>query len=1225
MYAADEKRSSWLDRPVSLAKSLQWETILFAAILLLAVVTRFYKLEPRVMSHDETSHVYFSWLLYTGQGYQHDPVTHGPFQFHVVALAYFLFGDSDTSARIPAVLFSIATVGFMWFYRRYLGRLGALAAALMFVVSPYMLYYGRYVRNEAFVALWGVLTIWAILRYLETGKSQYILGLTAAIVLHYTTKETVYIYTAQALLFLALYFVYRQLQQKWPNDAARRHFAMALLVALSGAAVWIMLKLADRLLRAPLSAQAAPLVPGQTLPGIAPAVMLIPLALTAAALLAAIYFLVSGHCRPAANSNEMTVFLVALLAIPLLIGAAMLYGLFIGQSAAVAELVALPTETPPVAGATPSDDGVRTGVLLTMLLVLPTLMGVGLFFAGRYAMRLPRLIWPAGAERSLDLLIVIGTLILPTLSAFLVKPLGDPLDYSLLGMARTASVLIPVAMLAIGLGVGWDTKIWLPNAALFYAIFVVLYTTIFTNGGGFFTGLIGSLGYWLEQQGVNRGTQPWYYYLLVQVPVYEYLPALGSLLALAFGVSDWLRRRREAANAVESQPPDEDNEPSLMPTPARPGELQPPPVLTFIGFWAFTSVLAYSYAGEKMPWLTVHIALPFILLAGWAFGRALANFDFAAFRRQRGWLVTATTLLFLVSFGGVMTSLLGPNPPFQGKELAQLTSTGTFITALATLILSGWGLFSLLRDWLPGQFFRLMGGILIVFLTLLTARAAFMASYINYDRATEYLVYAHCGPGIKDALAQIEELSLRTTGALAMTVAYDNDTTYPYWWYLRDYTAQRYYGANPTRELRDVPVILVGQNNFSKIEPVVGQAYHKFEYIRIWWPDEDYKNLTFERIWHAITNREMRNAIFQIWLNRDYDEYARLTGKDFLTLENWSPAERFRLYVRKDIVAQLWNYGTVSLPEEVVADPYEGKELKLPADKMIGVAGAAEGQFNAPRGVAVAADGTLYVADTFNHRIQHLTADGAVLHVWGGFANVEAGAAPVGTFNEPWGIAVGPDGSVYVADTWNHRIQKFSADGAFITVWGHGISQDLADPYGFYGPRGVAVDRQGSVYVSDTGNKRIVVFDGEGKFIAQFGEGGMAAGYFDEPVGVAVSAEGLVYVADTWNQRVQVIMPSGEGQYLPLRQWEIYGWFGQLVDNKPYLAVNSLGHVFVTDPESYRILEFDAEGKFVRYWGDYGADQNGLNLPTGIAVDPAGGIWVADAGNNRVVHFTPPK
>src|SRR4030042_6641433 len=99
---SNSSKRSWRDHLIVSFPGISIEKIIFAVILIIAIFTRFYLLEPRVMSHDETSHTYFSWLFYKGLGYAHDPVTHGPMQFHLVALSYFLFGDSDTTARIPS-------------------------------------------------------------------------------------------------------------------------------------------------------------------------------------------------------------------------------------------------------------------------------------------------------------------------------------------------------------------------------------------------------------------------------------------------------------------------------------------------------------------------------------------------------------------------------------------------------------------------------------------------------------------------------------------------------------------------------------------------------------------------------------------------------------------------------------------------------------------------------------------------------------------------------------------------------------------------------------------------------------------------------------------------------------------------------------------------------------------------------------------------------------------
>ncbi|HOV07059.1 MAG TPA: NHL repeat-containing protein, partial [Anaerolineaceae bacterium] len=257
-----------------------------------------------------------------------------------------------------------------------------------------------------------------------------------------------------------------------------------------------------------------------------------------------------------------------------------------------------------------------------------------------------------------------------------------------------------------------------------------------------------------------------------------------------------------------------------------------------------------------------------------------------------------------------------------------------------------------------------------------------------------------------------------------------------------------------------------------------------------------------------------------------------------------------------------------------------------------------------------------------NHRIQRFSAEGEFLQAWGTYASIDSGNAPSGTFNEPWGVAVGADGSVYVADTWNHRIQKFSADGAFVLMWGvPGLAEQ---PDQFWGPRGIAVGPDGNVYITDTGNNRVAVFDGKGKFITQFGVNGMGVGEFDEPVGIAVDEQGYVYVADTWNQRVQVFKPDGTGGFSVDHAWSVSGWNGQSITNKPFLALNSENHVLVTDPDGFRVLEFDQDGNFVRGWGDYSSGIDGFGAPIGIAVDNEGHVWVGDGENNYALRFTLP-
>lgn len=1130
-----------LDRP--LIDSLPIFTIrslIIFIILILAVVSRFYHIDLRVMSHDEVNHVVPSYDLFTGKGYRHDPVTHGPFQFHIVATSYFILGDSDFSSRTPAALFSIAAIAFILFYfPRYLGKNGALIAAFLFLISPYMLFYGRYTRNEGFIELFAVVMLFATLAYLESGRERYLYLLTASIVMHFCSKETAFIYTAQLLIFLAFNFLRETTELKSLNTDARRRFtvfvlaAVAFLVVALGAGAWL----------AELNKSASD---GAT---------------------AATSISVAGGLKPYIQ-----------------------YVLYAGLGASI---------------------------LLGIAALVNLVRNLG---------------WKKIRHlRSFDLIILVLTLVLPQLSAFPVKLIGwDPLDYTSNGLLHTGIFILLFLAISIAVGYWWKGIVWLKNAALFYTIYIVLYTTFFTNGRGFFTGIVGSLGYWLSQQGVERGSQPWYFYGLIQIPVYEYLAALGTLLALYFGI-----RYNRLVAWVSNSPSDPDAEvkPHVESTPDwldiadknQDMEMQRPvPTLALLLFWSLTSLVAYSVAGEKMPWLTVHIALPLLLAAGWGLGFLVDTTPWKRVFNRSGLLALVLIPVFLVAFSTAVGSLLGDKSPFAGNTLENLEVTNAFILSVIASVGLLWMILRLLKDFGIFELVRLFTAGVFAIVAVLTIRTSIMANYINYDTAKEYMVYAHAARGPKDILEQVTEISRRTTGGKDLVVSYDNDSLYPYWWYMRDFPNHRWYTDKPTRELKDSPVVIAGDANFSKVDTILKDGYIHYDYMRLWWPNQDYFNLTLDRLKGVLFNPDMRAAVFDIWLNRDYTRYAKLTNNQSLTLETWQPAAKLRLYIRKDIAAQMWNYGAApAAPAQAQVDPYLTKIVQLGPDTVIGVEGNGPAQFNKPRDIAAAPDGSVYVADSANHRIQHLSQDGKMLQSWGQFGDATKGNAPGGTFNEPWGVAVGLDGSVFVTDTWNHRIQKFTATGEFVTMWGY--FGQAEKPEGFWGPRGLAVDKKGNVYVTDTGNKRVVIFTPNGEFITQFGTAGIDPGQFDEPVGVAVDQNGLVYVADTWNSRIQVFAPDITGKnFSMLRAWEVSAWYGQSLDNKPFIDVSPSGNLYVADPEGYRVLEFNPEGKFIMGWGDYSTGTDGFGLVSGIAIDPNGKVWVSDGGNNRLLRFNPP-
>ncbi|MCS7011135.1 MAG: TIGR03663 family protein [Anaerolineales bacterium] len=1046
--------SSWFQQSLP-PLSLSLEKVLFALLLILAVLTRFYDLGTRVISHDESIHVYYSYLLSQGQGYFHTPLSHGPLQFHLIALLFFLFEANDFVARIPHALASILTIALIWKWRLYLGRAGTLLAAFLLLISPYMLYYGRYARNEAFVALFGVLTLYAILRYLETGHNRYLLLLTLATVLHFTAKETSFIYTAQALLFLAALLVLHLLRQK--------------------------------------------------------------------------------------------------------------------------------------------------GVLQNWQTLSTWLR----------------------QERAFDLLILLGTLVLPHLSAFPAHWLGwNPLEYQFTwpgwnlpaifaqAPARTALVVSALTLIALGVGLLWDARRFLLHAALFWGIYIFFYTTIFTNPAGLATGVVGSLGYWLEQHGVERGGQPWYYYLLIQIPLYEFLPALGSLLALALGLRS-ASHKTAASNAADA--------------PAS------SPVFALLVWWSFSSLAAYTIAGEKMPWLTVHIAWPMILLTAWGLNRLIETVPWREVWSRHGLWATLLLGVLLLALTAMLFQALGAFPPFQGKSQAELIATGRFLFWTTIALGSAVGLYFLTANWPAGALPRL--GILILFglLSLVTARTAFRAAYVNYDWAGEYLVYAHGARGVKEVIAQLDLISRRTTGGFnELIIRYDASTevqgvSWPLKWYLRNFpNAEPFYEMD--KSLSQAPVVLVDPQNYDQAEALFGDAYYHFEYQRMVWPNQDYFKLTWPRLRQALFERPWRAAIFDIWWKRDFTRYSALTNNPNLTFARWQPSKGMRLYVQKETLKKVWEYNLLQ-QAEIRPDPYEAGMISLLPELTIGSSGPEAGQFAAPHGMAIAPDGSLYVADTNNHRIQHFAADGTFLNQWGSFGDVMTNQAPAGTFNQPWDVAVSPDGSyVYVLDTWNHRVQKFTAQGQPVGMWGTpNYHVSLGNGYELWGPRGIAIDRQGRVYVADTGNKRVVIYDADGNFLSQFGGGGMAPGQLDEPVGIAVDDLGRVYVADTWNQRIQVFeSPDGGQTWAAIRVWEVQAWYGDTLENKPFLALGPQGTLLVTDPEAGRILQFTTEGIFVRGWGDRGFGAGRFGLASGVAVDTLGRVWISDAGNNVLSRFRLP-
>jgi len=235
-----------------------------------------------------------------------------------------------------------------------------------------------------------------------------------------------------------------------------------------------------------------------------------------------------------------------------------------------------------------------------------------------------------------------------------------------------------------------------------------------------------------------------------------------------------------------------------------------------------------------------------------------------------------------------------------------------------------------------------------------------------------------------------------------------------------------------------------------------------------------------------------------------------------------------------------------------------------------------------------------------------------------------------GEFHFPIGIAINAADEIFVADNWNHRVQKFSTEGEFLKAFPVPRS-----------PGGIALDKDGNLYVAHMMLDKVSVWSGEGKSLREWGKRGKDAGEFAQPGGVTVATDGSVYVADIENSRVQKF--TSEGKFLA--KWGEYGLkpgqFGGNVVPKTriggpnFLALDSKGNIYTTEGSVGRVQKFTTDGKYLLSWGD-NEDKPGsfggpfdryperkvfVEGPVGICIDKRDRVWVSAAGG-RVQQFT---
>jgi DNA-binding beta-propeller fold protein YncE len=610
----------------------------------------------------------------------------------------------------------------------------------------------------------------------------------------------------------------------------------------------------------------------------------------------------------------------------------------------------------------------------------------------------------------------------------------------------------------------------------------------------------------------------------------------------------------------------------------------------FLLFWTLAVLFGLTVAGEKMPWLHVHLALPVAILAAKVLHDLLTRADLKLEKLKLpplerwapfGYAALAAALAVVVFI------VAGP---------ASLSSIGGWALALAALGTVVW----VARAQSEQAALKVGAVALVGALAVFTLRAGILASWghpnlpqlqaklgmeDHGDTPVEMLVYTQTSPDIPVLRDEIERLAASSGLGHDLPIEVDSELAWPWVWYLRDYNHVGYPAFSEDYQPPTGTVLLVWDQNAGHLNLSLENFSEGVPFTHRWWFPEGgtYRGLTVEDFFADLFD----SATWDAWRGYFIDREL-VPGLGTMDGMAYFPQ----------------GFEVSRPPTPAPTPPAEVETVRVEDGQLvIGGFGAAAGQLSQPAGLAVDAEGNLYVADSLNHRLQKHGPDGHYLMAVGSLGGEQ------GQFNEPWSVTVDAQGNIYVADTWNHRIQKFDPDLNLVAVWGQpAIDLDNPGPYDLFGPRDITVDPDGNLLVTDTGNKRVLKFSPEGEHLATYGKGGSGPGEFNEPVGVAVGPGGDIYVADAWNRRIQRF----DADFTYLGEIEVESWGSEGVTDKPYIAVLADGRVLATDPANARVLVFDAEGDLVATWELPGG------RPVGIALTADGQVYVSDGVASEV-------
>lgn len=424
--------------------------------------------------------------------------------------------------------------------------------------------------------------------------------------------------------------------------------------------------------------------------------------------------------------------------------------------------------------------------------------------------------------------------------------IGDPV-----GGGNVIAFAIVVGMIAISAWFGsrWNLWLWLGCANIFYIIWILLYTTFLTNFAGVKSGIWQALGYWIVQQGEARGNQPWYYYFLL-TSVYEFLPFLLGIVAAIYYI-----RKRDTFGV-------------------------------FLAFWSLMTFILYTIASEKMPWLLVNIALPFIVMTGKFLSEIVSKIAWRDMAREGRYLL----LLGVPAFAALLWGLIIYSS--SGSALQDILIQAVAALALAGLIAAGVYMYRRIGR---TQFLTVSALGFAALLLALSARSGVIAAYQNGDTPVELIVYTQTSPDVTRLLSAFDETGAGTD--MPVEIDATSGFSWPWAWYFRDATNVQYptHNENSFNTSRDDRVLVVHSTNQSWADTGLGESYLDGERVRHrwWFPEHTYRGLTPGKLASGLLDRSAWRGAMNYWLNRD-GVYDILGSEDSYVYFNTSAPQRYR-------------------------------------------------------------------------------------------------------------------------------------------------------------------------------------------------------------------------------------------------------------------------------------------------------------------------------------------